>query len=413
MTKKQLRGKLTKLDEKGTKWQAVVHTGFNPETKKYDKRRKTFYGNTRQAEAFLRDFIAELETEAENPYSRQPYGEWLDYWLDTYGEIMYKWEKNTFDRARRIVEVNIKPYLKDIPLCELEPEHFIQLYTYLGKHGKVSKKKDANGNLINKRSALSSRTIRYVHVIINQSLNEAVKLRKIPVNPADGLTPKKEKNKPKGKWVVLDTDQLSSFLHDISYHRDYAIIFVAAYTGARESELIGLTKDKISWDKKELRIEQALHLDDKSEDGFEHRQRTKNDTSERIIDVSDRVVNVLKDYLESQKEKGIESDLVFTEPDGSFINRNNLCHRFSNLVKKHGHPGMTFHHLRHTHATILLSNGEYINEVAERLGHADSKITFSLYGHVLPQRKRVLSARFDELVTPVRKETPPILHSVS
>ena len=61
---------------------------------------------------------------------------------------------------------------------------------------------------------------------------------------------------------------------------------------------------------------------------------------------------------------------------------------------------MTFHHLRHTHATILLSEGEYINDVAARLGHADPKITLSIYGHVLPDRKHRLSNDFDEFVEP-------------
>lgn len=59
---------------------------------------------------------------------------------------------------------------------------------------------------------------------------------------------------------------------------------------------------------------------------------------------------------------------------------------------------MTFHHLRHTHATILLSDGVNINEVAERLGHADPSITLSIYGHVLPSRDQSLAEKFDSLI---------------
>ncbi|MDD2621363.1 MAG: tyrosine-type recombinase/integrase [Syntrophomonadaceae bacterium] len=59
---------------------------------------------------------------------------------------------------------------------------------------------------------------------------------------------------------------------------------------------------------------------------------------------------------------------------------------------------MTFHHLRHTHATILLSDGQNINEVAERLGHADAGITLKIYGHVLPGRDQILAERFDALI---------------
>jgi integrase len=59
---------------------------------------------------------------------------------------------------------------------------------------------------------------------------------------------------------------------------------------------------------------------------------------------------------------------------------------------------MTFHHLRHTHATILLSRGEYVNEVSARLGHANPKTTYSIYGHVLPKNQRRLSTNFDQYV---------------
>lgn len=281
--KKQLTGKLYKLDEKD-KWQAVVHTGYNPEKKRYDKVRRTFYGTKRQAEAFLRDLIFELEN-PEVIASEILISEWLDYWLINYGAVIYK-------------------------------------------------------------------------------------------------------------WVVLDAKQLSEFLEESKDHRDYAIVYTAAYTGARQSELLGLTWDKVNWDEKTITIDHALHLDDESEDGFEHRPRTKNETSTRTIDVSERVLKVLQEYKKSQ----IDSPLVFTEPNGDPINRHNLTHRFSNLVKRLGYPIMTFHHLRHTHATILLSDGAYINEVANRLGHADPKITFSIYGHVLPNKKQTLANRFDELL---------------
>ena len=49
-------------------------------------------------------------------------------------------------------------------------------------------------------------------------------------------------------------------------------------------------------------------------------------------------------------------------------------------------PQITFHDLRHTHATILLKHGENIKVIAERLGHTSVKITLDTYSHVLPSR---------------------------
>lgn len=163
----------------------------------------------------------------------------------------------------------------------------------------------------------------------------------------------------------------------------------------------------ILWDEKAIRIQMTLH---KLKDGtFEHRPRTKNQTSTRTITVTDEDLKILRWHEKKQKELQManrktwknEYNIVFTEPDayGSPMDRRNLSQRFSNLASRTGHPGFTFHGLRHTHATILLSAGEYINAVSERLGYADIDITLKIYGHVLPKKKEDIAYRFAQLVT--------------
>lgn len=51
-------------------------------------------------------------------------------------------------------------------------------------------------------------------------------------------------------------------------------------------------------------------------------------------------------------------------------------------------PQITFHDLRHTHATILLLHGENIKVISERLGHKSTKITLDIYSHVLPKMEK-------------------------
>jgi integrase len=211
-----------------------------------------------------------------------------------------------------------------------------------------------------------------------------------------GLTPALSTEEDREKWVVLCRQELASFLKDIKGRRDYALIYVAAYTGARQSELLGLTWDKVRFKDKAIRIEQTLHRDKDSDSGFEERPRTKRKSSTRTIPVTNRVIKVLEKHRQEQIAAGIESKHVFLEPDGNFIDASNLGRRFKRLAKNY--PGMTFHHLRHTHATILLSEGANINEVAERLGHANAAITLKTYGHVLPDRPQSLANFFDSLI---------------
>jgi len=49
---------------------------------------------------------------------------------------------------------------------------------------------------------------------------------------------------------------------------------------------------------------------------------------------------------------------------------------------------MRFHDIRHTFASLLLSNGESPVYVKEQLGHSSIKMTVDMYGHLIPSSKR-------------------------
>ena len=77
--------------------------------------------------------------------------------------------------------------------------------------------------------------------------------------------------------------------------------------------------------------------------------------------------------------------LVFTTETGTPINPSNLRQRsFVPLLKKAGLPHIRFHDLRHTCATLLLSQNTHPKFVQELLGHATIAITLDTYSHVVP-----------------------------
>jgi integrase len=384
--KKQITYKIIEII-KSQKYEIVANMGKsdNPNEAAYPRKYRTFYGTQKDAITYAVNWVYELE-HPEEVKPTDTVEDWLNNWIDKDAIVLLSWERNTLDRAKRIIEINIKPHIGKKLLVDLTPEDVMGLYSKLSTANAPQKK-------------LAPRTVRYVHTILNQALNHAVTMGKIPANPAKGLTPAASKSKDKEKWVVLDGKQLNKYLQDIIYHHDYAIIYVAAYTGARQSELLGLTWSKIWRDDKIIRIDQTLHKI--KTDEYEKRPRTKNLTSTRSVKVTERAMSVLDEYKKQQEAKGLPTgpnDLVFTDDKGNPVKRDNLYHRYINLATKFGYTGMTFHHLRHTHATILLSSGANINEVSERLGHADPSITLSVYGHVLPGRDQSLAEKFDELI---------------
>ena len=90
-----------------------------------------------------------------------------------------------------------------------------------------------------------------------------------------------------------------------------------------------------------------------------------------------------------------EETLVCCRYDGEPISPKSLSVEFPIAVEKAGLPRITFHGLRHSHATQLLANGTHMKVAAERLGHTSIGITMDLYSHVLPGMQEEAAARVD------------------
>ncbi len=392
-------------------YEAIIN--FKDTNGKYRNMSRTVKGRKEIADEFLRDWIYELE----NPKfkaSDELLSNWLIYWIDNIARKDL--EINTYESYRWEIEHHINPMIGHAPLSDLKPIDIQKFYDYKSSQGKL---KGTGG--------LSNRSVIYIHSILNQALQKATTLNMIEKNPCDTVKPGKDrKNKAKGKEIVfLSKEELAKFLIGCKDHRDFAIIYTAAYTGARQSELLGLTWDDIDWEERTIFIHSTLH---RQKDGsYEHRPRTKNISSTRTISVTEADLDVLKKHHKYQTELKLaagqgwknKNNLVFTEDDGSPMDRKNLSGRFKNLSIKLLEPPkakkakgdiqkevneaqeqekkkkqFTFHGLRHTHATILLSDGEFINVVSERLGHSNIDTTLRIYGHVLPKKRVDVAERF-------------------
>jgi integrase len=70
-------------------------------------------------------------------------------------------------------------------------------------------------------------------------------------------------------------------------------------------------------------------------------------------------------------------------PFDGVLDYNNFMSRiFRPAVNRVGYVGVGFHHLRHTTASLLISQGTPITTVAGILGHASTQMTLNVYGHL-------------------------------
>lgn len=82
-----------------------------------------------------------------------------------------------------------------------------------------------------------------------------------------------------------------------------------------------------------------------------------------------------------------ETGLIFTRKNGLPEDPDVVSQRFDRFVARLGLPGISFHGLRHTHATLLLLDGVPPHVVSMRLGHRSVAFTLQQYAHVLPQQQ--------------------------
>lgn len=175
------------------------------------------------------------------------------------------------------------------------------------------------------------------------------------------------------EWqVLINATKSSSNSYDF-------IIYLSAMTGLRFSEVLGLTVKDIDFKNKLLTVNKTW--DYKYHTGF---KPTKNLSSIRTIDVDLTTLRVIKLRLRLNKFNHPDQKICIDNngklPVSATINRylENLCYEL-------GITPVSFHGLRHTHASILLFKGVNILSVSKRLGHKDVTTTQSVYLHIIKE----------------------------
>ncbi|GFZ34276.1 hypothetical protein CSC2_48020 [Clostridium zeae] len=195
-------------------------------------------------------------------------------------------------------------------------------------------------------------------------------------------------------------DELNYFLKEIEDEYLYLPVLLDAITGLRVGELCGLRWQDIDLAKGYININGQV-IYDRKEKKLTYTTVLKTDKSSRAISIP----KFLIDYLIDIKEKTAcaDKDFVIQERKGSMCHPRNLSMDFTRRISKYKYSideikklypnkdlsnykqlkQITFHGLRHTHATLLILNGENIKVVSSRLGHKDIATTLQTYTHVI------------------------------
>jgi integrase len=234
---------------------------------------------------------------------------------------------------------------------------------------------------------LAPKTVRHVHTTLRRALADAVDAKYLTWNPAaHAKAPKVPRNKKPSAWTA---QQVRSFLGHVEGDRLEALWILAATSGMRRGELLGLRWRDVDLDAGELHIRRTQVSYGK----LRVEKEPKTARSERPLPLPPSTVEALRAHHRRQSTEKLRAGAAYTDDGFVFCDEiglplipANVSTAFGRHVKAAGLPRLTLHGLRHSYATVALEAGVDVLYVSELLGHASVSITMDVYQHSRPER---------------------------
>jgi len=361
-----------KVKGSGEWWVFIRHNG---------KRKSKKIGNDKDlaidvaekinARLVLKEFDLDTEPEQEAPLFER----YAELWVEGYIKPLRR--TTTYERYKSVLAMYVNPTLGKIPIDQIRRGDVRNLFLGHYKRG------------------LSKSTIGLIRNVISGVIGHAVDEELIPVNPVTGITRKLQLERDRKINIEpLTQDEVNLFLNTCLKHypEHYPMFLCAFRTGMRLGELLALKWDDIDWHGKYIKVDRS----------FRHGRMTGTKTGKaRRVDMSDQLMDGLKSLYKTRKEealrfgKGEIIEIVFHRK-GLPLSQNSARGLFKRILPKAGLRNMRFHDIRHTFASLLLSNGQSPVYVKDQLGHSSIQITVDIYGHLIPSSNREAVNQLDE-----------------
>lgn len=357
-------------------WSLVVDTGRDPSTGKRRQVWKTFHGTKKQAEAELARVVSAIETGTDLEPQSVTVEAFLNRWLKA---TKSRVAPRSYDRYSEIVRLHLLPTLGRFQLGKLRPLQLEDLYQRLETKG------------------LSRQTILHVHRVLFNALRQAVRWQLVTRNVAEAVTPPR----PVRRHVTPFTSAHAEAVLSAASETDLApAVALALGTGMRRGEVLGLRWSDVDLTGGEARVAQTLQA---TAEGVCFLP-PKTHRSARTIALPPFVLDALKQQRSRQGTRRLAAgaawqdlDLVVDRGDGAPLPPWALSQRFRSLMNRSG-IDLSFHGLRHAHASLMLEAGIHLKVVSERLGHSSIGITADLYTHMAKALDQDAAAKLGALL---------------
>ncbi|MHC1720828.1 MAG: tyrosine-type recombinase/integrase [Clostridiaceae bacterium] len=357
--------------KRGKKWSYYFDTkSMDGERKKNEKGGFRTQG---EAEKALRIAMVDYENGGYVQPKSTTFMQFAHEWLEEYVKPLRK--TTTYNRYKELINKYLQPFT-GVPIQNITAYQIEQL-------------------LMSNRNNISGSTLQGIYTLINTIMERAIKLRVIKENPCKYVErPKREKFTPD----TLDVSEVELLINALNLSNKYDFAFYTGFRltlelGLRRGELCGLEWKNVNFKENLITIKNNLAYSN----GHVLMSTPKTAESCRSIYISDDLLELLKKFKIRQSENKlkygefyrenifneIKYDFILTWENGSYIHPMYFLNKLKKVLVKAGiNKNIRFHDLRHTNATLLLSQGVDFKTIQTRLGHKDINTTLNIYSHV-------------------------------
>ena len=338
MARKRKSGTGTIRQRKDGRWEGRAVVGYDdkglPKTKNVLAKSKH-----ECQEKLIKLMEAVGNTKSEKIRADMPFGEWVDFWYQTY--VKSGLRPSTQHTYETNIYQHVIPQLGQIPLCQLTQKDLHQFYAHLKKEGRLIRT-DLYGK------GLSDRMVRMCHAKCRAALDQAVQENLIRTNPAIGckLPPKRGR-----EMQVLSRQELQRFLMQAKADGYFELFLLDLSTGLRRGELLALQWSDLDLDAGTLSVTKQIY----EVNGKMQMSIPKTKASIRKLVLPPAVVEVFREYQKTAKCRW-----VFPSPikEDAPITPGSMLRRLHVTLERTQCKQIRFHDLRHPyvkHTTKIFS----------------------------------------------------------
>jgi len=241
------------------------------------------------------------------------------------------------------------------------------------------------------RQGLAWQTVRNAWTVLSSVLDSAADYSLLNSNPARGVKfpPQGRRKEPK----ILSSEAFAKLLTELR-EPFKTMVALAALTGLRVGELLALRWKVVDLTAGTIRICESV---------FQGQfQQPKSTSGIRTIPIGPHARRLLQEHLHRSGGRAEPEGLIFPNKLRGAHSEVNLLERvLKPAAKAAGLDRVTWHQLRHIHASVLHNLGVPPKIAQQQLGHASVETTLNIYTHAIPESHRLAVENLERALFPV------------